>query len=186
MLKRTTINIIGRAYVNRLTDGPNTWADPVCLNTKEITSARKLKLLAILMVILIGVMSLSGSSACSARRRKKFTDSQLLQRIQQRYRFVENKLVVHSSNHTQINGGINFKTGQKTGTSNCPWTWAIDDDPDRIPRYLAKAECSQCNHYCRAVFYAHNSLIQRCDRKTGTIFWTRMERTLPIAYVYDN
>ncbi|KAL9971769.1 hypothetical protein ACROYT_G017975 [Oculina patagonica] len=140
----------------------------------------------LIMVILVGVMSLPGSSACSARRRQKFTDSQLLQRIRQRYLFVENRLVVHSSNHTQINGGINFKTGQKTGTSKCPWIWAIDDDPDRIPRYLAKAECPQCNHYCRAVFYTHNSLVQRCDRKTGTIFWTRMERTLQIAYVYDH
>ena len=146
-----------------------------------------LQLLAIMiMVFLIGVMSLPGSSSCPARRTQKFTDSQLLQKIRQRYIFVENKLVVYSSNHTQINGRINFVTGAKEGTKKCPWTWAIDEDPDRIPRYLAKAVCPQCNHYCRAVFYTHNSLVQRCDRKTGTIYWTRMERTLQIAYVYDH
>ena len=146
----------------------------------------KFQFLAILTVLLIIVKSLPGSSACSARRRHKFTDSQLLHRIRHRYIFVENKLVAaHNSNNTQVNGGINFVTGAKEGTTKCPWTWAIDEDPDRIPRYLAKAVCLQCNHYCRAVFYTHNSLVQRCDRKTGTIFWTRMERTLQVAYVYD-
>ena len=136
-------------------------------------------------VFLIGPMSLPGSSGCSSRRKNQLTDSQLLQKIRQSFIFVENKLVAHSSNHTQVNGGINFVTGAKEGTKKCPWTWAIDEDPHRIPRYLAKAACPQCNHYCRAVFYTHNSLVQRCDRKTGTIYWTRMERTLQIAYVYD-
>ena len=145
-----------------------------------------LQLTIILMIVfLIGLMSLPDSRSCSARRRQRFTDSQLLQKIRQSFIFVENKLVAHSSNHTQINGVINFVTGAKEGTKKCPWTWAIDEDPHRIPRYLAKAACPQCNHYCRAVFYTHNSLVQRCDRKTGTIYWTRMERTLQIAYVYD-
>jgi len=144
-------------------------------------------LLILMMVFLINLMSLPSSvSGCSSRRKKQFSDSQLLQKIRERYIFVENKLVAHRSNNTQINGGINFVTGAKEGTQKCPWTWAIDEDPDRIPRYLAKAECPQCNHYCRAVFYTHNSLVQRCDRKTGTLYWKRMERTLQIAYVYDN
>ena len=140
----------------------------------------------LMMILLIDLMTLPGSRSCPARRKQRFTDSQLLQRIRQRYIFMENKLVVHRSNHTQINGGINFITGAKEGTKKCPWTWAIDEDPDRIPRYLAKAECPQCKNYCRAVFYTHNSLVQRCDRKTGTLYWKRMERTLQIAYVYDH
>ena len=143
-------------------------------------------LLILMMVFLINLMSLPSSSGCSSRRKKQFSDSQLLQKIRERYNFMENILVAHSSNHTQINGRINFVTGAKEGTIKCPWTWAIDEDPDRIPRYLAKAECPQCNHYCRAVFYTHNSLVQRCDRKTGILYWKRMERTLQIAYVYDN
>ena len=140
----------------------------------------------LMMVFLIGLMSFRGSHSCPARRRQRFTDSQMLQKIRQRFIFLENKLVLNSSNHTQINGGINFVTGAKEGTKKCPWAWAIDEDPHRIPRYLAKAVCPQCNHYCRAVFYTHNSLVQRCDRKTGTIYWTRIERTLQIAYVYDH
>ena len=143
-------------------------------------------LVILMMVFLIDLMSLPSSSGCSSRRKKQFTDSQLLQKIRQSFILVENKLVAHSSNHTQINGGINFVTGAKEGTKKCPWTWAIDEDPHRIPRYLAKAACPHCNHYCRAVFYTHNSLVQRCDRKTGTVYWTRMERTLQIAYVYDH
>ncbi|KAJ7371802.1 hypothetical protein OS493_023143 [Desmophyllum pertusum] len=130
-------------------------------------------------------MSLPGSSGCSARRGRNFTDSQLLQRIRQQFMFVENKLGAHSSNNTHINGRINFVSGAKEGTTRCPWSWAVDEDANRIPRYLAKAVCPKCNHYCRAVFYTHNSLVQRCDRKTGIIYWTRMERTLQIAYVYD-
>ena len=138
------------------------------------------------MFVVIGLMALPGSSGCSSRRRQNLTDTQSLQLIRQRYIFVENKLVIQSSNSTQINGRNNFVTGAIEGTTKCPWKWATDDDPDRIPRYIAKAVCPQCKHYCRAVFYTHNSLVQRCDRKTGTLYWTRMERTLQIAYVYDH
>ena len=138
-----------------------------------------------MIAIFISAMSVPGSYGRLRRRaRRNITDSMCLHRLRHRYLFVENVLL--PSNNTQINGRINFVTGAKEGTTNCPWTWAIDEDVDRIPRYLAKAVCPKCNFNCRAVFYTHNSLVQRCTRRTGGVcIWKRMERTLPIAYVFD-
>ena len=135
-----------------------------------------------MVVALLVAISFPGCSACSARR--NLTDSQLMLRIRSKgYLFVKNKLI--GSNNTQINGGSNIINSANVGTTKCPWKWAIDDDPDRIPRFLTKAVCPKCNHYCRAVFYSHNSLIQRCDRLTGMIYWSWMEKTMEIAYVFE-
>ncbi|KAL9971759.1 hypothetical protein ACROYT_G017965 [Oculina patagonica] len=57
------------------------------------------------------------------------------------------------------------------GTSTCPWTWGQDDNPDRVPRYLTKAVCPSCKHYCREVLYYHRGLVQRCDVRTGEKVW---------------
>ena len=132
--------------------------------------------LAIVIVILIGTMSVL-SSCKRLRPRRNITDSQCLHRLSRHYLLVENSLL--SSNDTQKNGPME-------GTKNCPWTWALDDDPDRSPRYLAKAVCPKCNFNCRAVFYYHNTLVQRCTRRTGGVcIWKWAERSLAIAYVFD-
>ena len=46
------------------------------------------------------------------------------------------------------------------GTTRCPWRWALDDNPDRVPRFLTKAVCPYCGHYCRAVLYYHKGLMR--------------------------
>ena len=97
------------------------------------------------MFVVIGLMALPGSNGCSSRRRQNLTDTRLLQLIRQQYIFVENKLVTQGSNSTQLNGRSNFVTGAIEGTTKCPWKWATDDDPDRIPRYIAKAVCPSAN-----------------------------------------
>ena len=58
-------------------------------------------------------------------------------------------------------------TVQLPGTSKCPWSRALDDNPNRVPRFLTKAVCPNCKHYCRAVRYSHNGLVQKCDVRTG-------------------
>lgn len=134
--------------------------------------------LAIVIVILIGTMS-ALSSCKRLKPRRNVTDSRCLHRLSQRYLLVENSLV-------SSDGRDNVDVGAREGTINCPWTWALDDNPDRFPRYLAKAECTNCNFNCRAVFYSHSVLVQRCTREAGrACIWKRAERSLAIAYVFD-
>ena len=128
-------------------------------------------------VIIFGSMSPPGCSGCVARQ--NLTDTQMMQRIRQRgYLFMKNKLI--GSNGSQNN----FPNGAHAGTTLCPWKWALDDNPDRLPRFLSKAVCPSCNHYCKAIHYTHTSLIQRCDRTTGLMYWSWMPKTMAIAYVY--
>ena len=76
-------------------------------------------------------------------------------------------------------------TVQMSGTSTCPWSWAQDDNPNRVPRFLTKAVCPDCGHYCRSVRYCHRVLMQKCDVKTGQIVWKWTSVKLPVAFVYD-
>ena len=71
------------------------------------------------------------------------------------------------------------------GTTRCPWRWALDDNPDRVPRFLTKAVCPNCGHYCREVLYHHRGLVQRCDVTTGERVWKWIQVNLPVAFVYD-
>ena len=74
---------------------------------------------------------------------------------------------------------------QMPGTSHCPWSWAQDDNPDRVPRFLTKAVCPDCAHYCRSVLYYHRGLVQRCDVRTGQTVWKWTLVELPVAFIYD-
>ena len=130
-------------------------------------------------MILIGTMS-ALSSCKRLKPQRNVTYSQCLRRISRRYLLVDNSL-------TSSDGSNNVDNGAREGTRNCPWTWVLDDDTERIPRYLAKAECPNCGFTCRAVFYYHNTLVQRCTRSTGrrVCTWKWAERSLAIAYVFD-
>ncbi len=72
------------------------------------------------------------------------------------------------------------------GTTMCPWRWTLDDSPDRVPRFLTKAVCPHCGHYCRAVLYHHKGLVQSCDVRTGEKVWKWIQVKLPVAFVYDS
>lgn len=72
------------------------------------------------------------------------------------------------------------------GTTRCPWRWAFDDNPDRVPRFLTKAVCPDCRHYCRTVSYHHRGLVKRCDVTTGERVWNWIQVKLPVAFVYDS
>ena len=108
--------------------------------------------------------------------------SQTLLYVRQHYMFVE------SSAHQKLlpNGRRRRNPSNLPGTALCPWKWGLDDDPHRKPRFLAKAECSGCPHFCRVVYFSHKALVQRCDSKTGFKVWRFTEKTLPIAYLYDS
>ena len=62
-------------------------------------------------------------------------------------------------------------TSKISGRLICPRTWDRDDDPDRVPRFLAKAVCPNCRNYCRAGLYYHRGLMHRCDITTGEKVW---------------
>lgn len=71
------------------------------------------------------------------------------------------------------------------GTSRCPWSWGHDDNPNRMPRFLTKAVCPNCTHYCREVRYSHKGLVPGCDVRTGERVWRWTVVELPMAFVYD-
>lgn len=79
----------------------------------------------------------------------------------------------------------NYSRGRRVGTSLCPWQWTTDVDQSRSPSSFTKAVCSQCRHYCRAVYYNHRALVKTCDQTTGIRVWKWIDVLLPIAYVYD-
>ncbi|CAH3126956.1 unnamed protein product [Porites evermanni] len=135
------------------------------------------------LVILMFTTSFQGSDGRPTSR--NLTDTRCLHRLRHRYLFVEYGL--HPSNDTQINGESNRYSGEKGGTTGyCPWVWAFDEDVDRIPRYLAKAECPLCGFQCRQVRYWHSTLVQRCTgRSSAFCTWKRKEVPLAISFIYD-
>ena len=128
---------------------------------------------------------MSGLGSCGRLKQgrgcRNLTDTQCLVRASRRYLLVENFLL--ANNNTHSNRPV--PAGAREGTRNCPWIWTLDDNPNRLPRYLARAECHNCNFNCRAVFYSHSTLEQRCNHKSPVCTWWRIERPLEIAYVFD-
>ena len=108
-----------------------------------------------------------------------------LKRLRRNFVFVEKPSVSLKSSL-----GIPRRIGrdvisQMPGTSYCPWSWAQDDNPNRVPRFLSKAVCPDCAHYCRSVLYYHRGLVQRCDFRTGQTVWKWTLVELPVAFVCD-
>ena len=106
--------------------------------------------------------------------------------LRRNFLFVENP---SSSASLQTTLEIPRRVGRDVtmlGTAKCPWKWALDDNPNHVPRFLTKAVCSFCGYYCRAVLFHHRGLVQRCDVRTGETVWKRVQVKLPVAYVYDS
>lgn len=80
---------------------------------------------------------------------------------------------------------VTVSENNKVGTSLCPWRWIEDEDQSRSPRTFMKAACSECKHFCRAVYFNHRALVKRCDETTGIRVWKWIDVLLPVAYVYD-
>ena len=134
------------------------------------------------IAVLVSVISLSLQMSCPEVHLKP---QKALKRLRRNFLFVEKP-----STFQQSSLGIPRRVGrdvtkQIPGTSKCPWSWAQDDDPDRVPRFLTKAICPDCGHYCRPVLYYHRSLMRRCDVRTGEIVWKWTSVELPVALVYD-
>ncbi|KAL9971748.1 hypothetical protein ACROYT_G017952 [Oculina patagonica] len=138
--------------------------------------------LFVIVILTSVVSSLLQSSSCpdvNLKPRKTLT------RLRQSFLFVEKPSVsLQSSLGIPKRVSRNVKV-EMPGTTMCPWTWSHDDNPDRVPRYLTKAVCPSCGHYCRAVFYYHRGLVQRCDVRTGEKVWKWTVVELPVAFVYD-
>lgn len=109
-----------------------------------------------------------------------------LKRLRHHFLFVEKPSTLLQSSLGIARRVSRHVTVKIPGTTKCPWTWAQDDNPDRVPRFLAKAVCPDCGHYCRAVLYNHRGLVQRCDVRTGETVWKWVEVKLPVAFVYDS
>ena len=109
-----------------------------------------------------------------------------LKRLRRNFMFVEKPSVsLQSSLGIQLRRVSRDVTAQTPGTTTCPWSWAQDDNPDRVPRFLTKAVCPDCKHYCRPVLFYHRGLVQRCHVSTGEPVWKWTMVELPVAFVYD-
>ena len=134
------------------------------------------------MAVLFSVISSSLQISCPEVRQKPH---KTLKRLRRNFMFVEMPSAAHKSSlEIPLRVGREI-TAQMPGTSKCPWSWAQDDNPDRVPRFLSKAVCPDCGHYCRAVRYHHRGLVQKCDVTTGQAVWKWIMVELPVAYIYD-
>ncbi|KAL9971743.1 hypothetical protein ACROYT_G017947 [Oculina patagonica] len=134
------------------------------------------------IAVLINVVSSSLQISCPEVHQ---TPHKTLKLLRRNFMFVEKPFASLKSS-LEIPLRVSRDVSSKMpGTSNCPWTWGQDDNPDRVPRYLTKAVCPSCKHYCRAVLYYHRGLVQRCDDRTGEKVWKWTVVELPVAFVYD-
>ena len=134
------------------------------------------------VVTFLSVISLSLQISCPDVR---LNPHKILKRLRRNFLFVEKP-----SASLKSSLGIPRRVGrdvtrQMPGSSMCPWSWAQDDNPDRVPRFLTKAVCPDCRHYCRSVPYHHRGLVQRCDVNTGQTVWKWTLVELPVAFIYD-
>ena len=102
-----------------------------------------------------------------------------LKRLRQNFMFVETTFFGTPRQRTR------YVDAQRSGNSICPWRWVHDDNPNRVPRFLTKAVCPNCKHYCHAIRYSHRGLVQKCDVKTGEAVWQWTVVELPVAFIYD-
>ncbi|KAJ7371812.1 hypothetical protein OS493_023153 [Desmophyllum pertusum] len=136
------------------------------------------------IAVLISVISASLQISCPNVLQKPH---KTLKRLRRNFLFVEPE---PASASLRSSLGIPRRvsrdvTVQMPGTSKCPWSWAQDDNPDRVPRFLTKAVCPDCKHFCRAVLYYHRGLVQRCDVRTGETVWKWTSVELPVAFIFD-
>ena len=108
----------------------------------------------------------------------------ILKRLRRNFLFVEKPTFLRSSQGIPRGVGRDV-TKQMLGTTKRPWSWAQDDNPDRVPRFMTKAVCPRCARYCRALLYYYRGLVQRCDVRIGQTVWKWILVELPVAYVYD-
>ena len=107
-----------------------------------------------------------------------------LKRLRRNFMFVEKTSASPQSSVGIPRRSTRDVTVQLPGTSKCPWSWAQDDNPNRVPRFLTKAVCPNCKHYCRVVRYSHRGLVQKCDVRTGETVWKWTVTELPVAFVF--
>ena len=63
-------------------------------------------------------------------------------------------------------------------TKACPFKYEMDDDPNRLPQYLAKAVCPGCSRFCQALKYSVQVLVWKCEN-----VWVQAEKKLDVAFL---
>lgn len=137
-----------------------------------------------LVIVVLGVTSWS-LQVFSCPTVSSLTPQKTLKRLRRHFMFVSRtattlKSAPRTSRQTTRDGTV-----QLPGTSRCPWSWGLDDDPNRFPRFLTKAVCPNCTSSCREVRYSLKGLVQDCDVRTGERVWMWTVVELTTAFVYD-
>lgn len=148
----------------------------------------------VMVVVVFYISSLVADAGRCSSPVKSLSPNRKFKHLRQHYYFVEKvdvaqfremlSIPVRRSRRDVKVVDSNYSRG-KAGSSLCPWQWQIDEDQSRSPRTFVKAVCSECRHYCRAVYYTHRALVKKCDQTTGIRVWKWIDVLLPIAYVYD-
>jgi len=104
-------------------------------------------------------------------------------------------LLVKRNSYQELRESLNIPPRQRrsvnqTGSRfNCRWTFELDENENRQPRYLTKAVCKGCQWYCTPVEYDHRVLVRDCPtlktHKERMDVWKWERVTLPVAFVYD-
>ena len=151
-------------------------------NTYHLLNVFILKQLFVAL-FLLGIIS--SSLQVLSCTKVPLTSQKILKRPCRNFMFVEKPSASPRSSVVIPGRRTREVTVQLPGNSKCPWSWAQDDNPNRVPRFLTKAVCPNCKHFCRAVRYSHRGLEQKCDVRTGEVVWKWAVVELPVAFLFD-
>ncbi|RMX39446.1 hypothetical protein pdam_00007588 [Pocillopora damicornis] len=95
-------------------------------------------------------------------------------------RFIHRRgyMIVPPSNPpTQKQGSY---TKRSIYSGRCPFTFAVKDFIDTVPRFVSYATCSGCDVRCKAVPYTVSLLRRKCGD-----YWLWEERDIQAAYILE-
>ena len=95
-------------------------------------------------------------------------------------RFIHRRgyMIVPPSNPPTQDQGSQKKRSIYSG--KCPFTYAVIDFIDTVPRFVSNATCSGCDVRCKAVSYTVRLLRRKCGD-----YWLWEERDIQVAYILE-
>ena len=87
-------------------------------------------------------------------------------------------MIVPPSNPPTQKQGSHTKRSIYSG--RCPFTFAVKDFIDTVPRFVSYATCSGCDVRCKAVPYTVSLLRRKCGD-----YWLWEERDIQAAYILE-
>ena len=97
-------------------------------------------------------------------------------------RFIHRRgyMIVPPSNPPTQDQGSRKNLKRSIHSGKCPFTYAVIDFIDTVPRFVSNATCSGCDVRCKAVSYTVRLLRRKCGD-----YWLWEERDVQVAYILE-